>query len=47
LAPSEKIFVWHIAFWADKGWNYDVMIILMNFVMITTGGGRYRLLRQM
>jgi len=40
-AIQKKIFVWHIAFWANNGWNYEVMMIVMNLVIITTGGGRY------
>jgi len=44
-AMQKKIFAWHIAFWADNGWNYEVMIVLMNFVIVTTGGGRYVLIR--
>src|SRR5262249_40403510 len=44
-AIGKKIFAWHIGFWADNGWNYEVMIILMNLVILTTGGGRYVVMR--
>lgn len=42
-AIQKKIFVWHTGFWGEKssGWHYDLMIVLMNLVIICTGGGRY------
>jgi putative oxidoreductase len=40
-AIQKKIFAWHIAFWASNGWNYEVMLIVMNLVIVFTGGGRY------
>lgn len=43
-AIQKKIFAWHIAFWAVNGWNYEVMMIVMNLVIVTTGGGRYSLM---
>ena len=43
-AIQKKIFVWHIAFWAGNGWNYEVMLVVMNLVIVATGGGRYVLL---
>lgn len=43
-AIQKKIFAWHIAFWAGNGWNYEVMMIVMNLVIVTTGGGRYSLM---
>ena len=43
-AIQKKIFVWHLDFWASNGWNYEVMMIVMNLVIATTGGGRYSLL---
>jgi len=42
-AIQKKIFAWHIAFWANNGWNYEVMMIVMNLVIAATGGGRYGL----
>ncbi len=42
-AIQKKIFVWHTGFWGEKasGWHYDLMFVLMNLVVITTGGGRF------
>ncbi len=41
-AIQKKIFVWHIGFWGDKtyGWHYDLMLLVANLVILTTGGGR-------
>ena len=46
-AIQKKILVWHIGFWGEKGsgWHYDLMLIIMNLVILTTAGGRYVLLR--
>jgi putative oxidoreductase len=44
-AIHKKIFVWHIAFWANNGWNYDLMLAVMNLVIVFTAGGRYVLFR--
>jgi putative oxidoreductase len=44
-AIQKKIFVWHIAFWANNGWNYDLMLVVMNLVIAFTAGGRYVLFR--
>ena len=43
-AIQKKIFVWHIGFWANNGWNYEIMLVVMNLVIVATGGGRYVLL---
>lgn len=42
-AIQKKIFVWHTGFWGEKssGWHYDLMLVLMNFVIVCTGGGKY------
>ena len=42
-AIQTKIFVWHTGFWGDKasGWHYDLMLIVMNLVIVCTGGGKY------
>lgn len=40
-AIQKKIFLWHIAFWANNGWNYDLMLVVMNLVILFSGGGRY------
>lgn len=42
-AIQKKIFRWHTGFWGKHGtdgWSYDMIVILMNFVIATTGGGR-------
>jgi putative oxidoreductase len=46
-AIQKKIFVWHTGFWGEKssGWHYDLMLVLMNVVIICTGGGKYVLWR--
>jgi len=46
-AIQKKIFVWHTGFWGEKGsgWNYDLMIVLMNLVIAFTDGGAYVLMR--
>jgi putative oxidoreductase len=41
-AIQKKIFVWHTGFWGKSGtngWSYDLMMIAMNLVIATTGGG--------
>jgi len=42
-AIQKKMFVWHTGFWGEKssGWHYELMLILMNLVILTTNGGRY------
>lgn len=40
-AIQKKIFAWHIKFWASNGWNYELMLVVMNLVIVFTGGGRY------
>jgi putative oxidoreductase len=41
-AIQKKQFVWHTGFWGDKtyGWHYDLMFLVANLVILTTGGGR-------
>jgi putative oxidoreductase len=41
-AIQKKVFVWHTGFWGDKsyGWHYDLLFIVCNLVIVTTGGGR-------
>jgi hypothetical protein len=37
-----KMFVWHTGFWGKFGtigWSYDLMMVVMNLVIITSGGG--------
>ena len=45
-AIQKKIFVWKTGFWGEKasGWHYDLMLVVMNLVLLTFGGGRLVLL---
>ena len=45
-AIHKKIFVWHTGFWGEKnsGWHYDLMFVVMNLVIMFTGGGRWVLM---
>jgi putative oxidoreductase len=41
-AMQKKIFAWHTGFWGKSGtngWSYEIMLIVMNLVIVTTGGG--------
>jgi putative oxidoreductase len=40
-AIQKKLFVWHTGFWGDKtyGWHYDLLFLVANLVILTTGGG--------
>jgi putative oxidoreductase len=42
-AIEKKIFVWRTGFWgeASAGWSYDLLMIAMNLVILTTAGGRF------
>jgi len=45
-AIQKKIFTWHTGFWGKSGtngWSYDTMLVLMNLVIVTTGGGNLAL----
>ena len=47
-AVQRKIFVWHTGFWGKSGtngWSYDLMLIVMNLVIVTTGGGNLSLMK--
>jgi len=46
-AIQKKIFVWHTGFWGEKasGWHYDLMLVVMNLVILSTNGGRFVLWR--
>jgi putative oxidoreductase len=47
-AIQKKTFVWRTSFWGDSGangWSYDVMLVVMNLVIVTTGGGNLSLLK--
>jgi putative oxidoreductase len=41
-AIQKKIFVWKTGFWGKGGygWHYDLMLLVMNLVIVVTGGGR-------
>jgi putative oxidoreductase len=42
-AIYKKIAVWHTGFWGEKssGWHYDLLLVLMNLLIVTTNGGSY------
>ena len=42
-AIQKKVFVWHTGFWGHKtyGWHYDLLLLIANLVILTTGGGRF------
>jgi len=43
-AIEKKIFKWKTGFWGKHGtdgWSYDLTMILMNFIIATTSGGRF------
>ena len=45
-AIQRKLFVWHTGFWGKSGtngWSYDLMLVMMCLVIVTTGGGSLRL----
>lgn len=46
-AIQRKVFVWHTSFWgkAGYGWHYDLIFVVMNIVIVVTGGGDLVLLK--
>src|SRR6476659_2423133 len=47
-AIQKKGFVWKTGFWGKHGtdgWHYDLMLVVMNLVIITTNGGKFVLWR--
>lgn len=47
-AAQKKIFVWQTGFWGNagtNGWSYEVMLMVMNLVILTTAGGNLSLTR--
>jgi len=46
-AIQSKTLVWHTGFWGEKGfgWHYDLRLLVMNLVIVFTGGGRWVLLQ--
>ena len=47
-AIQKKIFVWQTGFWGKSGtngWSYEVILVVMNLVVVTTGGGNLSLMK--
>jgi hypothetical protein len=49
LKEAEKVLrviLPHTGFWGDQtyGWHYDLLFVVANLVILTTGGGRLVLL---
>jgi putative oxidoreductase len=47
-AIQRKTFVWRTGFWGKSGtngWSYDTMLVVMNLVIVTTGGGNLSLMK--
>ena len=43
---SKKMFTWHTGFWGKdgtNGWSYDLIMIVMNLVIVTSAGGNLTL----
>jgi len=42
-----KAAKWKTGFWGEKsmGWHYDLLFVVMNLVILTTGGGRIGLMQ--
>ena len=40
-AIQKKVFVWKTGFWGEdgQGWYYDLLYLVCNLVILTTGGG--------
>jgi uncharacterized membrane protein YphA (DoxX/SURF4 family) len=40
-AVQKKAMTWKTGFWGEKasGWHYDLMLLAMNLVIVTTAGG--------
>ena len=45
-AIYKKVVVWRTGFWGEKsmGWHYDLMFVVMNLVILCTGGGQIALM---
>ncbi len=41
-----KVAKWKTGFWGEKsmGWHYDLLFVVMNLVILCTGGGRFALI---
>ncbi len=47
-AMQKKMFVWKTGFWGKSGtdgWSYEVIMIVVNLVVVTTGGGMLQLMQ--
>jgi len=47
-AIQKKIFTWRTGFWGKSGtngWSYDTTMVVMNLVIVTTGGGNLSLMK--
>jgi len=46
-ASYKKAVVWKTGFWGkgSQGWHYDLVMIVMNFVVLAVGPGRFVLFR--
>lgn len=47
-AIQKKMFVWKTGFWGKSGtdgWSYDLIMMVMNLVVVTTGGGSLALMK--
>ena len=46
-AIYKKALVWKTGFWGkgSQGWHYDLVMVVMNFVILTVGPGRFVLFR--
>jgi putative oxidoreductase len=45
-AIQKKIFAWRTGFWGKSGtngWSYETMLVVMNLVIVSTGGGNLAL----
>ena len=42
-AIGKKVFAWKTGFWGKDGygWHYDLMLLTMNLVIVSTGGGEF------
>ena len=45
-AIYKKVVEWKTGFWGERsmGWHYEVLFVSMLLVIVTTGGGRLRLM---
>ncbi len=46
-AIYKKIAEWHTGFWGEKsmGWHYDLLFVVMDLVILTTGGGHISVMK--